>query len=229
MFSCSEFEEQEAISDYTYYLNEGWTAFEMVNLNNLSDNNPYYYDLALEMFIISIQAIDAEYSEQSLLGPYYQSYNGLGWSYLYYAGEFLGPDYTELRDSLRNTSKIYFDLAINDLQNSEFDNISNQDWCDTYLGLAYTNYYIGLDNFNFDASLDYSEVLLSLNPEYSFDHDELDYRNVHYLRGKIFLKTENYEEACFEIDKANSCDCATDDGVDISTLIQCFDDFANGN
>ena len=151
MFSCSEFEEQEAISDYTYYLNEGWTAFEMVNLNNLSDNNPYYYDLALEMFIISIQAIDAEYSEQSLLGPYYQSYNGLGWSYLYYAGEFLGPDYTELRDSLRNTSKIYFDLAINDLQNSEFDNISNQDWCDTYLGLAYTNYYIGLDNFNFDA------------------------------------------------------------------------------
>ena len=229
MFSCSEFEEHEAILDYTYYIHEGWVAFETINLDDLSDDNSYYYDLALEMFNTSIQAIESEFSDQSLLGPYYQSYNGLGWSYLYYAGEFLGPNYVEVRDSLRNTSKTYFDLAIDDLHNSEFDNISNQDSCDIYLGLAYTNYYTGLASLNFDSSLQYSDDLLNLNPLYSFEHDQLDYRNVHYLRGKIFLKTEDYDQACFEIDKANPCDCATDEGVDMNVLIQCFDNFANGD
>ena len=69
MFSCSEFEEHEAILDYTYYIHEGWVAFETINLDNLSDNNSYYYDLALEMFNTSIQAIESEFSDQSLLGP----------------------------------------------------------------------------------------------------------------------------------------------------------------
>ena len=37
----------------------------------------------------------------------------------------------------------------------EFDQILSQDWCDTYLGLFYTNYYLGLNDtsyFNFSLS-----------------------------------------------------------------------------
>ena len=38
MFSChsviSEFSENEEILDYTYYINEGWKAFESINLDD---------------------------------------------------------------------------------------------------------------------------------------------------------------------------------------------------
>ena len=54
MMSCysfvSEFTENEEILDYTYYIFEGWEAFEIVNLSDtiLIDQHDYYYDLALE-------------------------------------------------------------------------------------------------------------------------------------------------------------------------------------
>ena len=127
MLSCysviSEFSENEEILDYTYYLNEGWKAFESVNLyDSLSiDEHDEYYDLALEMFNISIQAIQSEFSDQQFIGPYYQAYNGIGWSQLYYAGEFLDND--NIRDSLRNESIISFESAYNDLINSQSDEI----------------------------------------------------------------------------------------------------------
>ena len=237
MMSCysfiSEFEENEEILNYTYYINEGWQAFESINLSDtlLIEEHPDYYNLALEMFILSIQAIQSEFSDQEFLGPYYQAYNGIGWSQLYYAGEFL--DDSVMRDSLRNESIISFQLAYDDLNNSEFDGILNKDWCDMYSGLFYTNYYLGLsDDSYFNLSLVYSDALLSINPLYNFAHDELDYRNIHYLRGKIYLRQQLYEEAYNEI-KIIIEDCNpyvdNSDEIDLNLLFDCFDQFSNSD
>ena len=237
MFSCysllSDFEEVEEILSYTYYINEGWNAFETINLSDtLSiDRHDEYYQLALEMFDVSLQAINFEFTDQSFLGPKYKSFNGKAWTQLYYAGEFLNPEDNYIRDSLRQESKIYFDQALNDLTNSLFDDISNQDWCDTYLGLTYAHYNLGFENIiHLDTSLIYSQEVLDRKPLYSFVHDELDYKNIHYLRGKIYLQKNMYEEAYYEIQKAlESCNAMVDDSVDIDLLLQCFDDFANTN
>ena len=67
MMSCnsfvSEFYENEEILDYTYYINEGWNAFEVVNLSDtiLVDQHMDYYNLALTFFNAAIQAIQSEY------------------------------------------------------------------------------------------------------------------------------------------------------------------------
>ena len=59
MMSCysfvSEFSENEEILDYKYYINEGWKAFESVNLSDtlLMEQHADYYDLSLEFFKIT--------------------------------------------------------------------------------------------------------------------------------------------------------------------------------
>jgi len=237
MMSCysvvSEFSENEEILDYKYYINEGWETFEAVNLSDtlLIDQHIDYYDLALVLFNVAIEAIESEFSSQEFVGPYYQAYNGIGWNQLYYAGEFLND--SETRDSLRSESIVSFQLAYDDLLNSEFDEILNQDWCDMYLGLFYTNYYLGLnDTSYFNWSLSYSDTLLSIKPLYNFNHDELDYRNIHYLRGKIYLRKHLYELAFNEI-KIVIEDCNPyvneDEEIDINLLFDCFDQFSNNN
>ena len=61
MFSCysllSDFEEIDELLSYTYYINEGWDAFESVNLSDtlLASQHSEYYELSLAMFDISIQ------------------------------------------------------------------------------------------------------------------------------------------------------------------------------
>tara|TARA_B100001113_G_scaffold343107_1_gene330056 strand:- start:1421 stop:2170 length:750 start_codon:yes stop_codon:yes gene_type:complete len=237
MMSCysfvSEFSENEEILDYKYYINEGWKAFESVNLSDtlLMEQHADYYELSLEFFNVAIQAIDSEFSSQQFVGPYYQAYNGIGWNQLYYAGEFLNNN--QKRDSLRNESILSFQLAYDDLINSEFDQILNQDWCDTYLGLFYTNYYLGLnDTSYFNFSLSYSDTLLSIKPLYHFNHDELDYRNIHYLRGKIYLRKNLYELAFNEIKIViEDCNPYINDGeeIDLNLLFDCFDEFSNSN
>ena len=237
MFSCysvvSEFSENEEILDYKFYINEGWKTFEAVNLSDtlLIEQHDDYYILALEFFNVAIDAINSEFISQQFVGPYYQAYNGIGWSQLYYAGEFLNN--SNIRDSLRNESIISFELAYNDLNTSEFDQIFNQDRCNTYLGLFYTNYYLGLnDTSYFNLSLVYSDTLLSIKPEYSFNHDELDYRNIHYLRGKIYLRKQLYEMAFNEI-KVIVEDCNPysngNEDIDINLLFGCFDQFSNND
>jgi hypothetical protein len=237
MFSCysvvSEFSENEEILDYKFYINEGWKTFEAVNLSDtlLIEQHDDYYILALEFFNVAIDAINSEFISQQFVGPYYQAYNGIGWSQLYYAGEFLNN--SNIRDSLRNESIISFELAYNDLNTSEFDQILNQDRCNTYLGLFYTNYYLGLnDTSYFNLSLVYSDTLLSIKPEYSFNHDELDYRNIHYLRGKIYLRKQLYEMAFNEI-KVIVEDCNPysngNEDIDINLLFGCFDQFSNND
>ena len=237
MMSCysfvSEYAENEEILDYTYYVFEGWKAFEVVNLSDtiLIDQHDDYYDLALDLFDVAIQAIDSEFASQQFVGPYYQAYNGIGWSQLYYAGEFLND--SQKRDSLRNESMLSFQLAYNDLINSNFDQILNQDWCDMYLGLFYNNYYLGLnDTSYFNLSLSYSDELLSIKPLYQFNHDELDYKNIHYLRGKIYLRKHLYELAFNEIKVViEDCNPYVDgnDDLDINLLFDCFDEFSNNN
>ena len=237
MFSCysvlSDFEEVDEILSYTYYINEGWNAFETINLSDtLSvEQHPEYYELALEMFDISLQAINFEFTNQNFMGPKYKSFNGKAWSQLYYAGEFLDPELSNIRDSLRQESLIYFDQALYDLDNSLFDEISDQDWCDTYLGLAYIHYNLGFENdIHMDSSLNYSQEILNRKPLYNFNHDELDYQNIHYLRGKIYLQKEMYQEAYDEIQQAlEECDAIVDDEIDINLLLECFNQFANGN
>ena len=137
--------------------------------------------LSVQIFFnVAIQAIDSEFASQEFVGPYYKAYNGIGWNQLYYAGTFLNDDYK--RDSLRNESIETFKMSHQDLLRSEFEQILNQDWCNMYLGLFYTNYYLGLaDTSYFNSSLAYSDTLLSIKPQYSFNHDELDYKNIHYL------------------------------------------------
>jgi len=227
----SEFSENEEILDYTYYINEGWKAFESINLNDTLaiEQHEEYYDLALEMFNISIEAIQSEFSDQQFMGPYYQAYNGIGWSQLYYAGEFLDND--NIRDSLRNESIISFESAYDDLINSQSDQILDQDWCDMYLGLFYTNYYLGLtDTSYFNSSLSYSDTLLSIKPQYNFNHDQLDYKNIHYLRGKIYLRKQLYNEAYEEIKIViEDCDPFVSDEIDLNKLFDCFDQFSNDN
>ena len=237
MFSCysvlSEFSENEEILDYKFYINEGWKTFEAVNLSDtlLIEQHDDYYILALEFFNVAIDAINSEFISQQFVGPYYQAYNGIGWSQLYYAGEFLNNSNT--RDSLRNESIISFELAYDDLITSGFDQILNQDRCNTYLGLFYTNYYLGLnDTSYFNLSLVYSDTLLSIKPDYSFNHDELDYRNIHYLRGKIYLRKQLYDMAFNEI-KVIVEDCNPysngNEDIDINLLFDCFDQFSNND
>lgn len=237
MFSCysvlSEFSENEEILDYKFYINEGWKTFEAVNLSDtlLIEQHDDYYILALEFFNVAIDAINSEFISQQFVGPYYQAYNGIGWSQLYYAGEFLNNSNT--RDSLRNESIISFELAYDDLNTSGFDQILNQDRCNTYLGLFYTNYYLGLnDTSYFNLSLVYSDTLLSIKPDYSFNHDELDYRNIHYLRGKIYLRKQLYDMAFNEI-KVIVEDCNPysngNEDIDINLLFDCFDQFSNND
>ncbi len=237
MLSCysvvSEFSENEEILDYKFYINEGWKTFEAVNLSDtlLIEQHDDYYILALEFFNVAIDAINSEFVSQQFVGPYYQAYNGIGWSQLYYAGEFLNNSNT--RDSLRNESIISFELAYDDLNTSGFDQILSQDRCNTYLGLFYTNYYLGLnDTSYFNLSLVYSDTLLSIKPEYSFNHDELDYRNIHYLRGKIYLRKQLYEMAFNEI-KVIVEDCNPysngNEDIDINLLFDCFDQFSNND
>ena len=235
MFSCysllSDFEEIDELLSYTYYINEGWDAFESINLSDTltASQHAEYYELALEMFDISVMAIDFEFTSQNFLGPKYKSYNGTAWSQLYYAGEFLDPENSHIRDSLRQQSKIYFDLALNDLDSSLFDEIFSQDWCDTYLGLAYVHYNLGLNEpLSLDSSLYFSEQLLNLLSFYNFNHDELDYRNVYYLRGKIYLQKDMYLEAYNEIlHIVEDCDAMVNEEIDINLLLECFDQFAN--
>lgn len=241
MFSCysviSEFTEHEEILDYAYYINQGWQAFEeSVNLSDLSDTlsiaqRSEYYNLAFTMFNVAIESIQSEFLNQVSIGPYYQAYNGIGWSQLYYAGDFLDDNIK--RDSLRNEAITSFELAYNDLNESEFDGILYQDWCNMYAGLFYTNYYLGLEDTSyFDLSLEYSEALLSIKPLYDFNHDELDYRNIHYLRGKIYLRQQLYDQAYDEI-KVIVEDCnpyvGNTDQIDINILFSCFDQFSNNN
>ena len=145
----SEYSESEEILDYKFYIDEGWKSFEAVNLSDtlLVDEHGDYYILALEFFNVAIQAIDTEFSSQQFTGPYYQAHNGIGWTQLYYAGQFLNDNQT--RDSLRNESILSFQYAIENLNTSSFDQILNQDRCDTYSGLFYTNYYLGLNDTSF--------------------------------------------------------------------------------
>ena len=232
--SCSEFvsdyQEQEQILDYEEYLYQGWNAFETVNLNEFPQDSThtYYYELALDMFEVSIQAINYEFVAQNLVGPHYKSYNGMGWTQLYYSSEFSNPDVHYKRDSLRQESNIYFNKSLFSLgsQNSN-SNIASQDKCNTYSGLSYIHYYNALNNFAFDSSLIFSEALLNECPEYNFRHDELNFRNIYYLRGKIYLFQDNYSQACIEINQANSCNCDPNN-VDINFLLDCFDQFSNG-
>tara|TARA_A100001011_G_C14314027_1_gene847044 strand:- start:2185 stop:2922 length:738 start_codon:yes stop_codon:yes gene_type:complete len=233
MTSCysvvSEYSENEEILDYTYYINEGWNMFEAINLSDtlLIDQHSDYYDLSLQFFNIAIQAIDSEFSSQEFVGPYYKAYNGIGWNQLYYAGIYLNDN--DKRDSLRNESIETFQMSHQDLLNSEFEQILNQDWCDMYLGLFYTNYYLGLsDTIFFNSSLSYSDTLLSIKPQYSFNHDDLDYKNIHYLRGKIYLRKQLYTEAYNEIKVViEDCDPYTGDEIDLNKLFDCFDQFSN--
>ena len=231
MISCSDFQEQEEILDYSEYIYQGWNAFETVNLNeSMQDStNTYYYELALDMFDASVLAIDYEFNSQNLIGPYYKSYNGIGWTQLYYSSEFLEPEFHYIRDSLRQESKIYFDKSLFSLNSqSSNSNIISKDKCDTYSGLGYLHYYNGLDTFSFDSSLMFSENLVNECPEYFFEHDELDFRNIHYLRGKIYLFQNDYSQACIEMNKANACECDSSN-VNIDILLDCFDLFSNGN
>jgi len=236
MISCSDivsdYQEEEQILDYQEYIYQGWNAFETVNLNELEQDstNAYYYELALDMFEVSVQAIDYEFSDQNLIGPHYQSYNGIGWTQLYYSSEFLDPSVHYKRDSLRQESKVYFDkslISISNIDNLQTQNenfiITSKDRCDTYSGLSYIYYYNGLN----DSSLISSEKLLNECPAYHFNHDELDFRNIHYLRGKIYLFEDNYSQACIEINQANNCQCDSGN-VDIDILLDCFDQFSNG-
>ncbi|MFL2988721.1 hypothetical protein DBW61_02800 [bacterium] len=236
MMSCysviSEYSESEEILDYKFYIDEGWKSFEAVNLSDtlLVDEHGDYYILALEFFNVAIQAIDTEFSSQQFTGPYYQAYNGIGWTQLYYAGQFLNDNQT--RDSLRNESILSFQYAIENLNTSSFDQILNQDRCDTYSGLFYTNYYLGLNDTSFfNQSLLYSDSLLAIKPQYSFNHDELDYRNIHYLRGKIYLRKQLYNLAYDEIKIIiEECNPYTDDNeIDLNLLFDCFDQFSNSN
>ena len=237
MFSCysllSDFEEIDEILSYTYYINEGWSAFETINLSDtlLFEDHLEYYELALEMFDISLEAINFEFANQNFVGPKYKSFNGKAWTQLYYAGEFLNPEDSNIRDSLREQSKIYFNEAFSDLNNSLFDEISDQDWCDTYLGLSYIHYNLGFGNSShMDSSLNYSQEVININPSYDFVHDELNYRNIHYLRGKIYLQKGMHEEAYYEIQQViEECDAMINDEIDINLLLECFNQFANEN
>ena len=233
MSSCysvvSEFEENEEILDYAYYIEEGWNTFEAVNLSDtiFIDQQSEFYELSLEFFNVAIQAIDSEFASQEFVGPYYKAYNGIGWNQLYYAGTFLNDDYK--RDSLRNESIETFKMSHQDLLRSEFEQILNQDWCDMYLGLFYTNYYLGLaDTSYFNSSLAYSDTLLSIKPQYRFNHDELDYKNIHYLRGRIYLRKQLYNQAYDEIKIViEDCDPFIGDELDLNQLFECFDQFSN--
>ena len=104
---CSENDE---ILSYTYYLNEGWGAFENINLSDSSSSIDHFeqYDLALKMFDIATQAIDLELMNQDSIGPYCKAYNGMGWSQLYYANEFIDTSVHDIRDSLRNAAILSF-------------------------------------------------------------------------------------------------------------------------
>lgn len=230
--SCSDYLEKEEILDYQEYLYQGWVAFETVNIENKfskDSSNSYYYELAIDMFEVSELAINYEFLSQNLLGPHYKSYTGLGWSELYYSSEFLNQEDHYKRDSLRLESKSHFDKALINLDSQiESTNILSQDKCDLYSGLSYVHYYNGLDQFEFDSSLFFSNLLINECPEYVFSHDEFDIRNMHYLRGKIFLYQDFYSEACIEMSNANNCSCDYNN-VDINVLLDCFEEFSSGN
>ena len=233
MTSCysviSEYSENEEILDYAYYINQGWKTFEAVNLSDtvLVEDHIDYYNLSLEFFNIAIEAIDSEFSSQQFVGPYCKAYNGIGWNQLYLAGTYFNND--QIRDSLRIQSDETFQLSHIDILNSQSDQILNQDRCDMYLGLFYTNYYKGLnDTSYFDLSLNFSDTLLSIKPYYSFNHDQLNYQNIHYLRGKIYLRKQLYTKAYNEIKIAiEDCDPFVNDELDLDKLFDCFDQFSN--
>ena len=233
MTSCysiiSEYSENEEILDYAYYINQGWKTFEAVNLSDtvLVEDHIDYYNLSLEFFNIAIQAIDSEFSSQQFVGPYCKAYNGIGWNQLYLAGTYFNND--QIRDSLRMQSNETFQLSYIDILNSQSDQILNQDRCDMYLGLFYTNYYKGLnDTSYFNLSLNFSDTLLSIKPYYSFNHDQLNYQNIHYLRGKIYLRKQLYNKAYNEIKIViEDCDPFVNDELDLDKLFDCFDQFSN--
>ena len=233
MTSCysviSEYSENEEILDYAYYINQGWKTFEAVNLSDtvLVEDHIDYYNLSLEFFNIAIQAIDSEFSSQQFVGPYCKAYNGIGWNQLYLAGTYFNND--QIRDSLRMQSNETFQLSHIDILNSQSDQILNQDRCDMYLGLFYTNYYKGLnDTSYFNLSLNFSDTLLSIKPYYSFNHDQLNYQNIHYLRGKIYLRKQLYTKAYNEIKIViEDCDPFVNDELDLDKLFDCFDQFSN--
>ena len=234
LISCSDivsdYQEQEEILDYEEYLYQGWNAFEAVNLDEVpqDSSSTYYYNLALDMFNVSLLAIASEFDSQGLIGPVSKSYNGIGWSQLYYASEFLEPSMHQTRDSLRQQSKISFDSAY-----VHFDDdsqlLTTKDRCDTYAGLAYINYYLGLDDLDFESSLDASEALLNLNDSYDFIHDEFNFENIHYLRAKIYLLKDLLADACEELISIESIDCECSDNLDIDIILDCFSRFTNGD
>ena len=239
LMSCyaivSEFGENEEILSYTYYINEGWEAFESINLSDSLSSINYIdeqYDLAFEMFDVAIQAIDSEFSQQAFLGPYYKAYNGTGWSQLYYANKFMDPLDQGIRDSLRNEAVLSFDLAISDLGIALPDSVSSQDRCDIFLGYSYANYYKALveDPIYFDLTLLYSDSILIEKPNYNFYHAQLNYQNIHYLRGKIYLGRQDYNAAYYEINKiVDNCNPYINDVLDINLLFDCFDEFISNN
>tara|TARA_B100001250_G_scaffold381817_1_gene374444 strand:- start:643 stop:1383 length:741 start_codon:yes stop_codon:yes gene_type:complete len=234
LISCSDivsdYQEQEEILDYEEYLYQGWNAFEAVNLDEISQDSSsaYYYNFALDMFNVSLLAIDFEFDSQGLVGPVSKSYNGIGWSQLYYASEFLEPSMHQTRDSLRQQSKISFDSAYVNL-NNDSQLLTTKDRCDTYAGLAYINYYLGLDDLDFQSSLDASDSLLVLDDRYDFIHDEFTIENIHYLRGKIYLSQDLLADACEELMDIPSIACECDVNLDINIILDCFNQFVIGD
>ena len=232
LISCSDivsdYQEQEEILDYEEYLYQAWNAFETVNLDGVlqDSSSAYYYNLALDMFNISLLAIDFEFDSQGLVGPVSKSYNGIGWSQLYYASEFSEPSTHQIRDSLRQQSKISFDSAYVNL-NDDSQLLTTKDRCDTYAGLAYINYYLGLDDLDFESSLEASEALLNLDSDYVFIHDEFNFENIRYLRGKIYLLQDSLADACEELNYIESIACECSDNLDINVILDCFNQFVN--
>ena len=198
-FSCDELGEESGPLDYNGLITEGWNNFMLGDY------------VKSQEFFLDVLDIDP-----SLISYYSEAYLGLGFSTLFEAKNITGIDSVSFsnRFNLRSQAKDWFFEVIDEVdsyvgQEPFRENLIldlNAGLAFTYSSLALYNEFdpymlIGTTEEFVNNALNYSELVISNDPNYSFTYstEDINSNTLHLLRAQLFLEIEDYNQALQEI------------------------------
>ena len=198
-FSCDELGEESGPLDYNGLITEGWNNFMLGDY------------VKSQEFFLDVLDIDP-----SLISYYSEAYLGLGFSTLFEAKNITGIDSVSFsnRFNLRSQAKDWFFEVIDEVdsyvgQEPFRENLIldlNAGLAFTYSSLALYNEFdpymlIGTTEEFVNNALNYSELVISNDPNYSFTYstENINSNTLHLLRAQLFLEIEDYNQALQEI------------------------------
>ena len=198
-YSCDELGEESGPLDYNGLIAEGWNNFMQGDY------------VKSQEFFLDVLDIDP-----SLISYYSEAYLGLGFSTLFEANNITGIDSVSFlnRFNLRTQSKDWFFEVIDEVDSYVGEEPIRENLIlDLNAGLAFTYSSLALYN-EFDPymligtteefvnnALNYSELVISNDPNYSFTYstEDINSNTLHLLRAQLFLEIEDYNQALQEI------------------------------